>query len=72
MAHSKKREQQKSQNRMECPYAVHRTEDLISRSISDGNGHSVLVQQFDNRAAFADCLMENCGAYRNGRCHYKG
>ena len=65
-------QQEKSQSKMKCPYAVHRQEDLISHSENNGEGKSILFQQFDNRATFADCLQENCGAYRNGRCHYKG
>ena len=72
MATVKKRKNLKGQSNIKCPYAVHRKEDLISRSLNNGEGNSVLLQQFDNRAFFADCLQENCGAYRNGRCHYKG
>ena len=70
MMKTKKNSQKQSE--MKCPYAVHRSEDLISRSVNDGEGKSLVVQQFNNRATFADCLQDKCGAYRKGRCHYKG
>ena len=56
---------------MECPYAVNRHN--VSQTVFqyDGTGNQTFQQTIGhNTAEFVDCLEENCGAWRDGRCQY--
>lgn len=56
---------------MKCPYAVNRHN--VSQTVFqyDESGNYTFQQTIDhNTAEFVDCLEENCGAWRDGRCQY--
>ena len=56
---------------MKCPYAVSR--HTVSQTIFeyDDDGKQTFQQTTDhNTAEFVDCLKENCGAWRDGKCQY--
>lgn len=65
---------QQKTDKMFCPYAVHRSEVLQSHSqetlANDGAHGNIVTQIFHNKAEFAECLREQCGAFHKGRCHY--
>ena len=56
---------------MKCPYAVHQktvTQTHIEYN-EDGNQKSWTEYQ-NNKAEFAECQGQECGAWRDGCCHY--
>lgn len=58
---------------MKCPYAVNR--HTVSQTNIEYNEEGVQTFQQtveNNTASFVDCLEENCGAWRDGRCEYCG
>lgn len=56
---------------MKCPYAVNRVEKTISQFTYDEESRHIQTNSItENNAAFIDCLKEQCGAYKNGSCHY--
>ena len=58
---------------MKCPYAVNRqtiTETVIE--YDDEGNQTGYTEITNNNAAFINCLGEECGAYKNGECCYKG
>ena len=58
---------------MKCPYAVNR--DIISQSsyeYDEEGRQTVTTEIIHNDANFVNCMKEECGAYKNGRCNYKG
>lgn len=58
---------------MKCPYAV--TCRMVSRTTfeydEDGNQTSQQTVE-NNNAEFVTCLERECGAWRDGRCQYRG
>lgn len=58
-------------NNMKCPYAVNRKTVSQTTFYHDENGVQVFQQTIeDNQASFPDCLMQECGAWKDGRCCY--
>lgn len=56
---------------MKCPYAVDRHRVLQTSIDYDEEGVEVGSQTVEhNTAEFTNCLQENCGAWRDGRCRY--
>lgn len=58
---------------MKCPYAVNRR--MVSQTKFEYNedGTQTFQQTVENNtASFLDCLMEECGAWKDGRCQYHG
>lgn len=56
---------------MKCPYAVNRNVNQQTIYEYGDNGEMTFQQVIENNTAeFVDCLEENCGAYRDGRCQY--
>ena len=57
---------------MKCPYAVDRHSVIQTNfEYNEENGAETFRQTVEhNTAAFTDCLQENCGAWRDGRCRY--
>ncbi len=56
---------------MKCPYAVNR--HLVQQTIYeyDDDGEMTFQQVIEQNAAdFVDCLKDDCGAWRDGRCQY--
>lgn len=56
---------------MKCPYAVNR--NLVQQTIYeyDDGGEMTFQQVIEQNAAdFVDCLKDDCGAWRDGRCQY--
>lgn len=58
---------------MKCPYVVH-TQAITQQSnrFSEDGSLRVLVEIQNSVAVFPDCLKEDCGAWKNGQCCYKG
>ncbi|MBR2048286.1 MAG: hypothetical protein IJ960_06775 [Oscillospiraceae bacterium] len=56
---------------MKCPYAVNRHR-VVQVSIDyDEEGVEIGSQTVEhNTAELVNCLQENCGAWRDGRCRY--
>lgn len=60
---------------MKCPYVVHRQVIRQSKTEYNAEGAPCFYQDIENnKAAFADCLETECGAYNKElkRCDYKG
>ena len=56
---------------MKCPYAVNRHTVSQTAFTYDESGNQTFQQTIENNTAdFLDCLKEQCGAFRNGRCQY--
>lgn len=56
---------------MKCPYAVNRK--TVSQTIfeHDEEGVQTFQQTVEtNDASFPDCLQQECGAWKDGRCQY--
>ena len=56
---------------MKCPYAVNR--HLVQQTIYeyDDDGEMTFQSVIEQNAAdFVDCLKDDCGAWRDGRCQY--
>lgn len=56
---------------MKCQYAVNR--HLVQQTIYeyDDDGEMTFQQVIEQNAAdFVDCLKDDCGAWRDGRCQY--
>ena len=56
---------------MKCSYEVNR--NVNQQTIYEhGDDGAITFQQVieRNTAEFVDCLEENCGAWRDGRCQY--
>ena len=58
---------------MKCPYAVDR-HNVTQTSIDyDEDGVEIGSQTIEhNTASFVDCLQQGCGAWKGGRCEYRG
>lgn len=58
---------------MKCPYAVDRHCVSQTKFEYDDEGVEIFRQTVEhNTAEFVDCLQHECGAWRNGRCEYRG
>lgn len=58
---------------MKCPYAVDRRTVSQTSFEYDEDGVEVFRQTVeDNTASFLECLREECGAWQDGRCQYRG
>jgi hypothetical protein len=58
---------------MICPYIVHRTVVRQLTSEYDEAGNEVSWQQIEkNTAEPITCLGQACGAWKDGRCAYRG
>ena len=56
---------------MKCPYAVNRHRVTQTSIDYDEDGVEIGSQIVErNTAEFVNCLQENCGAWKNGRCEY--
>ena len=56
---------------MVCPYAVNRHTVTQTAYEYDEDGTVKMCQTIDhNTAEFVKCKKEECGAWRDGRCHY--
>ena len=58
---------------VKCPYAVdRRTVAQVSYEYNE-EGVPVFQQTVENNtASFLECLREECGAWQDGRCRYRG
>ena len=57
---------------MKCPYAVHRLVKTTLDYEYDESGNVIkTIDETTNQAIFVNCLKEECGAWRDGRCKYK-
>lgn len=57
---------------MKCPYAVHRKTVTQTKIEYDEDGkQDSWTEVQNNTAAFVECQKDNCGAWYDGRCHYK-
>ena len=56
-----------------CPYAInrHMVQQTINEFDADGNhlGQQVIEH---NTADFLECKQSHCGAWKDGRCQYRG
>lgn len=58
---------------MKCPYAVNRKTVSQTTFEYDENGVQIFRQTVDNNtASFVASLEENCGAWKDGCCQYRG
>lgn len=58
---------------MVCPYAVHRKVVLQVTKEYDEEGYETSLQQIENNMAqFVECQQENCGAWQDDKCNYRG
>lgn len=58
---------------MTCPYAVNRTVVTQTTFEYDKDGNQEAQQTIESNAAqFVACAKENCGAWKNGGCAYRG
>ena len=57
---------------MKCPYTVNMlvVEQNTNEFTTDGQCASYQTVTRTTRE-YLDCLKEECGAYKNGECHYK-
>lgn len=58
---------------MKCPYAVN--QHMVSQTTFeyDDDGKQTAQQTVENNnAEFVTCLERECGAWRDGRCQYRG
>lgn len=58
---------------MKCPYAV--TRKLMQKIVYtyDDDGQQIEQQTFEtNLAEYVQCLEQECAAYQDGRCCYRG
>lgn len=56
---------------MKCPYAVNRKTVSQTMFEHDENGVQIFQQTVEmNNASFPDCLQQECGAWKDGRCQY--
>lgn len=54
---------------MKCPYAVNRHNVSQTAFQYDDDGVQTFQQTIEhNTAEFVDCLKDECGAWRDGRC----
>lgn len=58
---------------MKCPYAVDRR-TVAQTSFEYNEDGALTFQQTveNNTASFVECLREECGAWQDGRCRYRG
>lgn len=57
---------------MKCPYVIHRQTVIQTNTEYNQEGQQDnWIEVQNNTAEFAECQKENCGAWRDGRCHYK-
>lgn len=58
---------------MTCPYAVNRQVVTQTTLEYDEGGNQTMQQTLENSTAqFVLCVQEHCGAWRDGRCQYRG
>ena len=58
---------------MKCPYAVDRRTVAQTSFEYDEEGVEIFRQTVEDKtASFLDCLREECGAWQDGRCQYRG
>ena len=58
---------------MYCPYAVHRKSVTQLTSEYDSEGRETGWQKIEtNSAVFVKCVGEQCGAWQDEKCQYKG
>ena len=59
---------------MKCPYNSDQTMQInINRYAFDENGNCTSHQhKLVEQRALMDCLREECAAWRDGRCEYRG
>ena len=58
---------------MKCPYAVDRRTVMQTSFEYNEEGAEVFRQTVENNtASFVECLREECGAWQDGRCRYRG
>ena len=58
---------------MKCPYAVHRiTTTTTEHQYDEESKHIRTNEETTNQAVFVDCMKEECGAWQNGKCNYRG
>lgn len=56
---------------MKCPYVIDRKIITQTHIEHDEDGQQKdWTEVQNNKAVFAECEKENCGAWRNGRCCY--
>ena len=58
---------------MKCPYAVHRKIVTKYEYEYDEDGKTTEAKEVSTSQAFLiDCVEDECGAWQNGKCNYKG
>ncbi len=57
---------------MKCPYAVSKILFIKTGMEYNTEGNQTSYTEYQKNAAyFLKCEQENCGAWHDGRCHYK-
>lgn len=58
---------------MKCPYAADRKIMTTQNILYDDEGNQIgMTEIITNNASFTECLKEECGAYKDSECHYRG
>ncbi len=58
---------------MTCPYAVDRKVITQTTFEYDEAGNQIMQQTIEkNQAKFVACPQKACGAWKDGRCQYRG
>lgn len=58
---------------MKCPYAITRIVTIHYENHFDENDRNDFSNSTETNAAiFVNCQKENCGAWQDGKCNYKG
>lgn len=56
---------------MKCPYTIHRHNVFQEKYEYGDDGKQILTNRIENNTAeMIECLREECGAFKNGECHY--
>lgn len=58
---------------MKCPYVLNRT--IVTQCTIEYDDESEKqtswTEMQNQKVQFSDCLLNDCGAYSDGRCYYK-
>ncbi len=58
---------------MKCPYNIDIKQSNCDKYIYDDDGKNVQRNHIlKEERTFTECLKENCGAYQDGKCNYRG
>lgn len=58
---------------MKCPYMTNETSQLVQRYAYDSDGVMIKLGEISKTIVEpTDCLREDCAAWNDGKCNYKG